>query len=167
MYVCMYVMYVFVCMYSWLIIDSKILISVNRPMYVRMYVCRLRMYVCMYVCKYVCMYVFIHSFIHTEHLHSASSWNYSEALPTPARLKRAFLSWEKKHRWQGPRVNPKLRREPIPDRGTYHGKSTALLSGGTSKRGQKTLLRWAKRSRAHSTMERTTELTKVCMTVCM
>jgi len=27
--------------------------------------------------------------------------------------------------------NPKLRREPITDRGTHHRKSTALLSGGT------------------------------------
>src|SRR6218665_3912058 len=35
----------------------------------------------------------------------------------------------------------KLRREPSPDGGTHHGKSTALLSGGTSKRDQeKTLL---------------------------
>ena len=36
---------------------------------------------------------FIHSFIHIEHLYSASSRElYSEALPTPARLKRAVLS---------------------------------------------------------------------------
>src|SRR6218665_1619587 len=43
----------------------------------------------------------------------------------------------------------------FPDRGTHHIKSTALLSGGTTKGDQKkNLLRRAKRSRAHSTKKR-------------
>ena len=42
----------------------------------------------------------IHSFIHTEHLYiEPLQENYSEALPTPARLKRAVLSWEKNEAW--------------------------------------------------------------------
>jgi len=36
-----------------------------------------------------------YSFIHIEHLCCASSRNYSEALPTPARLNKAVLRWEK------------------------------------------------------------------------
>src|SRR6218665_3854828 len=37
------------------------------------------------------MYSFLHSFIHIEHLYSASSKNYSEALPTPARSNKAVI----------------------------------------------------------------------------
>jgi len=85
----------------------------------------------------------IHSFIHTEHLYSASSRKLLRDPTDSSTAKKSCLKLRKKRRWQGSRENPKLRRESIPDRGTHHGKSTALLSGGTSKRDQeKTLLRW-------------------------
>ena len=38
---------------------------------------------------------FIRSFIHIEHSYSASSENYSEALPLLTRLKRVVLRWGK------------------------------------------------------------------------
>ena len=37
--------------------------------------------------SYYMFYVFIHSFIHSQHLHSASSRNYSEALPNAIDVK--------------------------------------------------------------------------------
>ena len=79
----------------------------------------------------------IHSFILNIYI-APFQENYSEALPTPARLKGAVLRWEKKRRWQGSRENPKFRREPIPDRGTHHGKARLCLvevrANGTRRR---------------------------------
>src|SRR6218665_3315623 len=80
---------------------------------------------------------FIHSFIHTEHLYSASSRELLRGAPDSSTAKKSSLKLRKKTQvTRLYRQSPKLRREPIPDRGTHHGKSTALLSGGTSKRDQ-------------------------------
>src|SRR6218665_3213369 len=67
--------------------------------------------------------------------------NYSEALPTPARLKKSISKVRKK---AGDRVvlrDKKFRREAVPLRGAHCGECTVLLSRGTGIRDkEKTLL---------------------------
>src|SRR6218665_2025223 len=67
--------------------------------------------------------IYVHSFIHIEHLYSASSRELFRGAPDSSTAEKSSLKVIEKRRWQGSRENPKFRREPIPDRGTHHGKS--------------------------------------------
>jgi len=88
--------------------------------------------------------LFIHSFIRSfiSNIYIAPfQENYSEVLPTPARLNKAVLRWEKR-RWKG--SNAKHRRDAVPGWGAHHGESADLLGRCTGKRDKKkTLLGWA------------------------
>ena len=105
--------------------------------------------------------VLIHSYWTLNFHRALLQENYSEALPTPARLKKSISKVRKK---AGDRVvlrDKKFRREAVPFRGSHCGECTVLLSRGTGIRDkEKTLLEWAKWLRAQSTKERIRELTK-------
>jgi len=106
--------------------------------------------------------MFIHSFIHIEHLNSASARKLLRGIPNSSTVTKSSLKVRIKRRWQGSIKKTKFRREAVPGRGAQHGECAVLLSGGTGNRDkEKTLLRWAEQLRAHSTRERTTELTQV------
>jgi len=55
----------------------------------------------------ILIHSFIHSFISNIYIAPLQE-SYSKALPTPARLKRAVLRWEK-HSWKGSIKNTKFR----------------------------------------------------------
>ena len=89
-----------------------------------------------------CLWIvtFIHSFILNIYIAQLQE-NYSEALPTPARLNKAVLRWEKKRRLSGSVKNAKFRREAVPGWGKHHGEGVDLLSGGMGKRDKKDIRR--------------------------